>query len=39
MRVPLATMDIMDSRATKMTLGDAQWPSSVFSMPVQRYPR
>jgi hypothetical protein len=39
-RVPLATMGIMDSRATKMTIGDAQWPkSAVVSIAVQRYPR
>jgi hypothetical protein len=39
-RIPLATMGVMDSRATKMTVGDAQWPkSAVVSMAVQRYPR
>ncbi|HLH00371.1 MAG TPA: hypothetical protein VKX49_28960 [Bryobacteraceae bacterium] len=39
-RIPLATMDIMDSRATRMTIGDAQWPkSAIVSMTVQRYPR
>lgn len=39
-RIPLATMGIMDSRATKMTIGDAQWPkSAVVSIAVQRYPR
>lgn len=38
-RIPLATMSIMDSRTTKMTLGDAQWPkSAVLSFAVQRYP-
>jgi hypothetical protein len=39
-RIPLATMGIMDSRATRMTIGDAQWPkSAVLSIAVQRYPR
>jgi hypothetical protein len=39
-RIPLATMGIMDSRATKMTVGDASWPKSVVvSLAVQRYPR
>ncbi|MGB6943156.1 MAG: hypothetical protein WBE37_12215 [Bryobacteraceae bacterium] len=39
-RIPLATMGITDSRATKMTIGDAQWPkSAVVSIAVQRYPR
>jgi len=39
-RIPLATMGIMDSRATRMTIGDAQWPkSAVLSFAVQRYPR
>ncbi len=39
-RIPLAVMGIMDSRATKMTIGDAQWPKSVFvSIAAQRYPR
>ena len=39
-RIPLATMGIMDSRATRMTIGDAQWPkSAVVSIAVQRYPR
>ena len=39
-RIPLATMGIMDSRATKMTIGDAQWPKSVVvSIAVQRYSR
>jgi hypothetical protein len=38
-RIPLATMDIVDSRATRMTIGDAQWPkSAVASIAVQRYP-
>ncbi len=37
-RIPLATMGIMDSRATRMTVGDAQWPTSaVVSVAVQRY--
>ncbi len=39
-RIPLPTMGIIDSRATRMTIGDAQWPkSAVVSIPVQRYPR
>ncbi len=39
-RIPLAAMGIMDSRATRMTIGDAQWPkSAVVSIAVQRYPR
>jgi hypothetical protein len=39
-RIPLGTMGIMDSRATRMTIGDAQWPkSAVVSIAVQRYPR
>lgn len=39
-RIPLATMGITDSRATKITLGDAQWPkSAVLSFSAQRYPR
>jgi hypothetical protein len=39
-RIPLATMGILDSRATRMTIGDAQWPkSAVLSMAMQRYPR
>jgi len=39
-RIPLATMGIMDSRATRMTIGDAQWPkSAVVSIAAQRYPR
>jgi hypothetical protein len=39
-RIPLGTLGIMDSRATRMTIGDAQWPkSAVVSMAVQRYPR
>ncbi len=39
-RIPLVTMGITDSRATKMTIGDAQWPkSAVVSIAVQRYPR
>jgi hypothetical protein len=39
-RIPLATMGILDSRATRMTIGDAQWPkSAVVSDVVQRYPR
>ena len=39
-RIPLTTMGITDSRATKMTIGDAQWPNSaVLSVKVQRYSR
>src|SRR5579871_1611661 len=39
-RIPLATMGILDSRSTKMTIGDAQWPkSAVVSIAVERYPR
>jgi hypothetical protein len=39
-RIPLAAMGIIDSRATRMTIGDARWPTSVFvSFAVQRYPR
>jgi hypothetical protein len=38
-RIPLLTMGIRDSRATRMTIGDAQWPKSVvLSFAVQRYP-
>ncbi len=38
-RIPLGTIGIMDSRATKMTIADAQWPkSAVVSTTVQRYP-
>lgn len=39
-RIPLATMGIMDSRATRMTIGDAQWPkSAVLSFAAQRFSR
>lgn len=39
-RIPLAAMGIMDSRATRITVGDAQWPKSVFvSIAAPRYPR
>lgn len=39
-RIPLLTMGIADSRATRMTVGDAQWPrSAVLSVAVPRYPR
>jgi hypothetical protein len=39
-RIPLVAMGIIDSRATKMTIGDAQWPrSAVLSMVVPRYSR
>jgi hypothetical protein len=39
-RIPLGAMGIMDSHATRMTIGDAQWPkSAVVSIAVQRYPR
>jgi len=38
-RIPLATMGIVGSHATKMTIGDAQWPkSAVVSTAVQKYP-
>jgi hypothetical protein len=37
-RIPLATMGITDSRATRMTIGDAQWPKgAVLSIGVQRW--
>ncbi len=37
-RVPLRTMGVADARQTKITLGDAQWPKSVFfSLDVPRY--
>ena len=39
-RIPLGTMGIVDSRATRMTIGDAQWPrSAVLNIAVKRYPR
>lgn len=39
-RIPLETMGITDSRATRMTIGDAQWPTSaVLSVSVHRYPQ
>jgi hypothetical protein len=39
-RIPLATMGITDSRATKISIGDAQWPTTaVVSIVAQRYPR
>jgi hypothetical protein len=39
-RIPLPTMGIMDSRATGITIGDAQWPkSAVVSFAVPRYSR
>ena len=39
-RIPLRTMGIIDSRATRMTIGDAQWPkSAVVNLAVQRYSR
>lgn len=39
-RIPLATMGIVNSSATRMTVGDAQWPTSaVLSVAVQKYPR
>ena len=39
-RIPLVAMGITDSRATKMVIGDAQWPrSAVLSFAVPRYPR
>ncbi len=38
-RIPLRTMGILDSHATRMTISDAQWPkSAVVNIPVQRYP-
>ena len=40
MRIPLRSLGITDSRAAKITVGDAQWPKSVFvSVQVPRYPR
>ncbi len=36
-RIPLATMGITDSRATRMTIGDAQ--RAMVSIAVQRFPR
>ncbi|HEX6897825.1 MAG TPA: hypothetical protein VF146_21240 [Bryobacteraceae bacterium] len=39
-RIPLAAMGILDSRATRITIGDAQWPkSAVLSFAVPRFPR
>jgi hypothetical protein len=39
-RIPLATMSITDSSATRITVGDAQWPKSVLvSVAAHRYPR
>jgi len=39
LRIPLATMGITDSRATRMTVGDAAWPkSTVVSVDARRYP-
>lgn len=39
-RIPLATMGILDSHSTRMTIGDAQWPkSAVLSVAALRYPR
>lgn len=39
-RIPLRAMGIVDSRATGMTIGDAQWPrSAVVNFGVKRYPR
>ena len=39
-RIPLAAMGITDSRATRITIGDAQWPkSAIVSTAVRRYPR
>jgi hypothetical protein len=38
MRIPLVALGIADSRATRFTIGDAQWPkSAVLSFAVQRY--
>ena len=39
-RIPLAAMGITDSRATRITVGDAQWPkSAVLSFAVPKFPR
>lgn len=39
-RIPLKTMGIRDSRATRITIGDARRPKSVVvSIAVQGYPR
>ena len=39
MRIPLGTMGIVDSRSTRITIGDAQWPkSALVSIAVRRYP-
>jgi hypothetical protein len=39
-RIPLATMGILDSRSSRITVGDAQWPkSALVSIAAQRYPR
>ncbi len=39
-RIPLAAIGITNSRATRITVGDAQWPkSAVVSTAVQRFPR
>ena len=36
-RIPPAAMGIVDSRATRITIGDAQWPTSaVLSIAVQK---
>jgi len=40
MRIPLRTLGLVNSRGTKITIGDAQWPKSLLvSADVQRYPR
>jgi hypothetical protein len=39
-RIPLIALGIADSRATRITIGDAQWPkSAIVSIAAQRYPR
>lgn len=40
MRVPLRTMGVVDSSATRFTVGDAQWPkSALVSIQPSRYSR
>ena len=36
-RVPLRTMGVVDTTRTRIVLGDAQWPSALFSLLAQRY--
>lgn len=39
-RIPLVALGIADSSATRITIGDAQWPrSAVLSFTAQRYPQ